>query len=205
MTVPSGLHRPVGLPAPEPTPFTVDNEDYTLPHLDARTWLGTLALEPPGCWWHLIPAALPSRDANHLTGRMLDPTDPLDLDDVEHVAVGVAGAVCGMDFWAATRLAGMLWGNWLVFDGWAATVGFRPLHEPIGRVLAAGYAWRRSLCEKKTELQRVDAELWAPGPAVTTAGNPRDPSPAGWDDDREAAVFQAALTQAGGAGPRATT
>lgn len=181
-----------GLPADLPIRFHVDNQPYELPDVPTRVWLETLPVQPPGCWWNLIPARLDH--AETLYGRLLDPDDDLDLDRLEHVAEQVLGAVCGLDFHAACRLAAMVYGNWLVFDGYCTTVGFRPLHEPISRVLAAAYTWRRSLCSKEAEIARLDSEIWAPPPPETASGAARDAVPPSWSDEREADAFASAMS-----------
>ena len=190
----------LGPPARCPLSFVVDGYTYTLPELDTRTWLDTLPMDPPGCWWHLLPGQLSNADQEHVVGRLFHPDDDLDLDDVETAAEAVLAAVLGMDLWAAHRLAGMVHTNWALFDGWSYKRGVDPLGEPPGRVLSAAYVWRRDMCEKKSELARLDTEIFAPGPELMMSGNPRDPAPAGWDDEQESAVFAQAMAQATGGG-----
>lgn len=180
-------------PEPAPVAFTLDGHRLVLGHRPARWWLRTLASEPPGCWWQAVPMALEHGGLDHVVGRLTDEGDAFDLDDAERLAEQVVGAVAGMDFWAAHRLAASVWGNWIHFDGWAATNGFDPLCAPVGRVLSAAYAWRMGMCEKKSEAQKVDGEVWGPPPMKTAAGRLRDQAPVGWDDDRESAAFMDAL------------
>lgn len=187
--MPSALRQQLGLPAAAPLEFDVDGETYRLPELPARTWLETLPLQPPGCWWQLIPVALDGAGGHQLYGRLLDDDDPFDLDDLEAVAVRVLGEACGTDFWAATRLAAMAYSNWMVFDGWCWTRGVDPLAQPIPRVLAAVYTWRRSLCTKESQVAAVDAEVWADPPPTTASGAPREIVLPAWSDEREAATF----------------
>ena len=195
----SASSRSGGLPARTPLDFVIDGEEYRLPTLPTRTWLDSLALKPPGCWWHLLPGQLPEQQRAHLTARLLDNTDPLDIDDLEGYATAVLGAVCGMSFWAAHHLAVIARSNWLVLDGWFLSVGFDPYTQPIGRVLAGTYTWRARQCRKDSELQQLDTELWGAGaaPAELPSGRPRDAAPEGWDDEREAAMFAMAQAQLG--------
>lgn len=191
----------VGPTARCPLPFLVDGTELVFPELDTRTWLDALVLQPPGCWWHLFPVHLNPDDAQWLVERMTDPTrdpddprrfaDPFDLDDLENLALEVLSSVLGMDFWAAHHLAVSAWSNWFAFEAWSVGVGLDPLTAPIGRMLTAAYAWRRSLVQKDIELTVLDAEVFAPGPAVMASGNPRDAAPMGWSDERESAAFMA--------------
>ena len=187
-----------GPPAGLPLEFTVDERTYLLPVLDTGTVLGALALEPPGCWWQLIPGQLADQQGYRLLERLFDPADPLDLDDVEHVAETVLGRLLGMTFHAGRRLAASAYANWTVFDGWCFHRGQNPLEQPVGRLVAAVYYWRRSMCEKEAELRRLDSDIWAPPPATTAAGHPRDPTPAGWGDTVEAHAFEQAMSVFGG-------
>ncbi|MBB3665935.1 hypothetical protein FB384_004894 [Prauserella sediminis] len=189
--------RRLGPPAQLPITFAVDDDTYTLPELDTRTILDALVLDPPGCWWHLIPTQLDGDGPERLWLRLRDPDDPFDLDDLENVAETVLGDLCGMDLYAATRLAGSVYGNWMIFDGWSYTRGVDPLAQPIGRLLSAAYYWRRSLCTKDTELGRLDHEIWGPPPPRTMSGKPRDPAPASWSDEVEANSFMQAMAQIG--------
>lgn len=196
--MPDPARAHVGLPTSLPLTFQLDEDSYTLPHLDTRTWLDALVLQPPGCWFQLIPAQLAADDGDRLFARLTDPHDPLDLDDLEHAAITVLGQVCGVDFFAACRLAALAYGAWMIFDGWAVSVGFDPLREPIARVLAAVYTWRRALCTKESELARLDAEIWQPAPVTTASGRPRQAEPPNWTDEQESASFMAALSNLGG-------
>jgi hypothetical protein len=176
-----------------PLTFDVDGDSYTLPPGDTRDWLHAMVHEPPGCWLLLVPGALAGDGARRLSRRLVDEDDPFDLDDLERVAESVLSAVCGMEFHAACRLAAAAWGNWVLFDGWASGASLDPLAQPIGRCVAAVYAWRRSLCAEQADLTRLDAEVWAPPPPRTVSGADRDPVPASWDDEREAASFLTAM------------
>lgn len=195
--MPSNARQLPGLPAATPCVFTIDEDTFTVPDLPARVWLDALVHAQPGCWWLIIPTQLTKPEQQRILQRLLDPTDPFDLDDLEHAAIATAAAVCGVDFWAATRLAVAAYSNWLLFDGWSYTRGVDPLSQPIGRVLAAVYAWRRTMCEKQSDVARLDAEIWTPPPALTAAGNPRDVAPPAWSDEREGASFMAALSNLG--------
>lgn len=188
-----------GLPAACPLDFTVDDATYTLPDLDTRTWLQALTLQPPGNWWHLIPMELPEPQGTRLLRRLHDPDDTFDLDNLEQVATTVLGSVCGMQWHGAARLAVLVYSNWVLFDGWCWSRGTSPLTEPIGRVLAAAYHWRRSMCVKDSELARLDDELWAQ-PATTVTGKPVDAAPPSWDDKQEADTFAAAMGALGARG-----
>ena len=196
MTAP---HRALGLPARTPISFTIDGDSYRLPTLPTRTWIDTLSLQAPGCWWHLLPGALPDQQRTHLIGRLFDNADPLDLDDLEGIATSVLGAVCGTWFWAAHHLAVLARSNWLLLDGWFVTCGFDPYTQPIGRVLAGVYTWRARQCSKESELQQLDTDLWGAGaaPSVLPSGRLRDAAPDGWDDEREAMAFEDALANLG--------
>lgn len=192
--------RHLGPPAPLPLVFEVDGTTFTLPDLDTRVWLDALVLDPPACWWQLIPVRLAAEGGNRLWERLRDSGDPFDIDHVEHVAETVLGEALGLDFHAGRRLAAMAYGNWLVFDGWCWTRGVDPLREPIGRVLAAVYHWRRSLCTKESEVSRVESEVWAPPPAVTASGRSRDPVPPGWSDELESQGFAQVMAMFGDRG-----
>lgn len=202
--MPDALRAVQGPPAAHPLGFVVDGRELVLPDLDTRTWLHALVLEPPGCWWQLLPAALDPDDAAWLTERLVDMRpaedddtrwdDPFDLDDLEDIALAVLGAAVGMDFWVATRLAGMAWGNWMAFDGWSFARGVDPLAESIGRLLTGVYTWRVSLCQKDSEIAVADGELFAPAPAVRMSGRSRDAAPLGWSTEREEAAFMAAFS-----------
>lgn len=187
-----------GLPAPLPLTFTVDEDEYTLPELDTRTWLDALVLQPPACWMHLIPTRLAGDGATRIGKRLAAADDDFDLDDLERVAEDVLRQVCGMDFYAAHRLAAQIYGNWQLYDGWCASKGVDPLHVPISRVLSAAYAWRLSLCQEKSDIGKLDASIYQPPPPMTVSGKPRDAVPAGWNDDVEEASFLAALETLGG-------
>lgn len=191
----SGLRKSSAPPLPLPLTFHLDGRPLRLLERPTWWWLRILASQPPGCWWFAVPASLEGEGAEHVVDRMLDAEDPLDLDDVERLAERVLGAALGVDLWAGHRLAQLAHGNWLAFDGWCASRGFDPLTQPVGRVLSAVYTWRVGLCEKKTDVQQVDAQVWAPPPQLTAAGRLRDQAPAGWDDDTEAAMFMAAMGQ----------
>lgn len=190
--------RLLGPPEPLPLTFTLDGQSYTLPVLDTRTVLDALVLEPPGCWWQLVPMQLTG--AHRLHERLFTPEDSLDLDDLEQVAESVLARLLGMDFHAGRRLAVSAYANWMVFDGWSYSCGRDPLSEPIGRLVSACYTWRRSLCQKESELRRLDSDVWAAPPATTASGAPRDPTPSSWSDDAEEASFMAAMSQLGGRG-----
>ena len=192
--------RLLGPPSGLPLTFELDGKPYTLPVLDTRTVLDALVLEPPGCWWQLVPVQLADKAAYQLHERLFDPADSLDLDELEQVAESVLGKLLGMDFHAGRRLATSAYANWMLFDGWCFTRGRDPLGEPIGRLVSACYTWRRSLCQKESELRRLDSDVWAAPPATTASGAPRDPAPASWSDDAEEASFMAAMSQLGGRG-----
>lgn len=189
---------PQRLPDLAPVTFTIDGDEFTLPDLDTETWLSALVLQPPACWWRLIPGELADDDQQHIMQRLVTDDDPFDLDDIEHAAETVLGAVTGVGFHPAVRLAGSVQANWTAFDGWSYAHGTDPLTQPIHRVLNAAYHWRREMCEKKADVTRLDAEVWASPPSVTVTGKPRDPVPNGWDDDTEAAIFAQAMAQTGG-------
>lgn len=192
----TGRHHQ-GPPTAGPVTFDVDGDEYTLPTLPTRTWLHALVLEPPGNWLTIVPPQLAGDGRHRLNERLADPGDVFDLDDLEHVAENVIADAVGIDFHPACRLAVSAWGNWLTFDGWCSASGFDPLAAPIGRLLAAVYAWRLSLCQKKEDLTKLDAEVWAPPPPLTASGRPRDAVPAGWSDEVEANAFEAAMAALG--------
>jgi len=186
------------LPAARPLRLAIDGDTYTLPEWPTSTWLRALRLEPPGCWWQLIPGGLDEGEAEHLAARLLNPADPLDLDDFEGMATEVLGQAVGMWFWAAHRLAVQLAHNWMRFDGWCVTRGFDPHAAPFGRVLAGGYAWLVGMCEKESQVRQLDAELWGPAPPKLPSGRLRDAPPPGWNDATEEASFMQAMGQLGG-------
>lgn len=192
-------NQPLGPPLATPLAFEVDGREYTLPELDTRTWLAALALEPPGCWLHLIPMRLDSDDQAHLIERMFDPGDSFDLLDCETVAADVLTRALGIDLWAANNLAATAWGNWLAFDGWSYTQGVDPLREPIGRVLAACYTWQVSRCEKRTDLVRLEHTTWTGPPPTDPLGRLRDTMPTWATDGREERMFTDFLSMSGGA------
>lgn len=188
----------LGPPAATPLTFDVDGQRYTLPALATRTWLSALVLEPPGCWWQLIPARLAADGGDRLYMRIRDPDDPLDLDDLEQIATRVLTAVLGTDFWAATRLAQHAYANWFAFDGWCWTRGAAsPLELPISRVLTGVFAWRVGLCEKDAEVTRLQHEIWAGPPATTASGRERRDLPTWATDGREEAAFDDFLSMVG--------
>lgn len=189
--MPGSDHR--GPPARLPLTFEIDGERFTLPDLDTRTWLDALALEPPGSWLSLVPLRLDGDGPDRLWQRLMDPADPFDLNDAEHVAVDVLGAAVGMDLWAANRLAATAYSNWLGFDGWSYTRGLDPLREPIGRVLAGCYSWCVQQCEQD-KMTALDQEIWSGPPELTPAGGRRpsgeeEPVPAWATEEREAEAF----------------
>lgn len=196
----SAPHRATGLPARTPLDFSIDSDTYRFPTLPTRTWLGALTLEPPGCWWQLIPGQLPAEQRQHLSARLLDRTDPLDIDDLESYATAVLEQVCGLWFWTAHHLAVIARSNWFALDGYFVSCGFDPYTQPIGRVLAGTYTWRVRQVQKDSELRQLNTELWGAGaaPAVLPSGRPRDAAPDGWDDQHEADAFEAALSNLSG-------
>ncbi|GAA0607466.1 hypothetical protein GCM10010174_25760 [Kutzneria viridogrisea] len=191
----------LGLPPAGPTRFTLDDRVFELSVLDARTWVEALVLEAPGCWWRLIPLHLDGCGAEVVYQRLLDPEDGLDLDDLEQVAERVLGYACGVDFHLARNLAVSVYGNWLAFDGWCVGAGFSPLTEPIGRLLAAALAWRRSLCTTESEARALEAELSAV-PVRTASGRPREATVGQWTAEQEERMFLGALETLGRRGNR---
>lgn len=191
----AGLRSRTHPPAPLPFTFRIDGAPYTITPHSPRWWMRTLAAEAPGCWWHVIPLGLDEAGRRRLLGRLFDPEDALDLDDVEDIAVRVLTTVMGMDMWAAHRLMASAYGNWLVFDGWCATKGGNDpaqVSHPA-RIASLAYTWRLSHCEKQQDLTKLDNEIFAPPPLRTAAGRLRDQAPVGWDDAREAAAFESAV------------
>jgi len=187
-----------GPPATFPLCFTLDDDEFTLPLLDSRVWLEALVYERPWSWLRIVPQLLAGDGSRRLTRRLGDPDDAFDLDDLEAVAEQVLTHACGVDFHTAARLAGGAYSNWMVFDGWCATTsGLDPLGLPIGRLLAAVYAWRRSMCVEKGDFARLDAELWQPAPHLTVSGNRRDAVPPTWTDELEESSFLAAMAALG--------
>lgn len=192
---------PLGPPARLPLSFELDGDTFTLPALDTRTFLDALALEPPGCWWALIPGELPEPEFARVWRRLRDRDDPLDIDELETVAEPVLTTALGCDVWAANRLAGAVYANWFVFDGWSYSRGLDPLSEPIGRILAACYYWRAGMCEKESEVTKLDHQIWAGPPAQRPSGVERDALPTWATGGREEAAFDAFTAMFGGAGP----
>ena len=192
---------PLGPPARLPLGFEVDGETFTLPELDTRTWLDALALEPPGCWWAVIPGELAEPEFARVWSRMRHRDDPLDIDDLEAVAEPVLTAALGVELWAAHRLAGAVYGNWLLFDGWSYSRGLDPLREPIGRVLSACYYWRAQMCEKESEITKLDHQIWAGPPTLLPSGRERDALPTWATGGREERAFDQFTAMFGGAGP----
>lgn len=191
--------RHLGPPADLPLLLTLDGDEYELPAVPTRALLDALVGQRPGCWMALVPGELAGDGPRDMVRRLYDPDDAFDLDDVEHLAEQVLGQVCGIALDPACRLAATVYGNWVLFDGWCASVGMRPLQEPIGRLLAAAYTWRRSLCVERSDLTRLDAEIWVSAPAVTASGAARDTRPPGWDDEHESVAFMAAMSTLGAA------
>lgn len=191
-------HQHLGPPAAAPLRFDLDGDRVTVPELPTRVWLDALVHDRPGSWMTLVPGALARDDARLLVDRMTDPGDPFDLDDLERVAETVIGAACGVALDPACRLAATAYANWILFDGWCIERALHPLEEPIGRVLAAAYAWRRSLCQERSDLARLDDEIWVPAPAARASGAARDAVPAAWTDEREEAAFLTTMAALGG-------
>lgn len=189
---------PAGPPPAGGLSFTVDDDAFTLPALDTRTWLDALALQAPGCWWNLIPGQLDEHQADRFATRLRTSGDPFDLDDAEEVAVSVLSAALAMDFWAASRLAAAIYGSYLVFSGWSYTRGMNPLHEPITHVLAASYVWRAQSCEKDSEVTRLDHDIWSGPPSVTAFGRSREALPTWATGGREEAAFDQFAAMFGG-------
>lgn len=189
----SGLRKSTQPPHLGEVGVLVDGCRVVLPEREALWWVKTLAANPPGCWWTVLPMGVRDSDRRWLLERLLDEGDPLDLDQVEGLAEQVVGAVCGVNMWAAHRICQMVYGNWMMFDGWAASKGFDPLGAPIGRVLSAAYTWRMSHCEKKSDVDKVDMHIWGPPPMRMASGRVRDQTPVGWSDEAEEAAFMAAL------------
>lgn len=191
----AGLRSRTRPPAPLPYRFRIDGDTYTITAHPVRWWVRTLAAAPPGCWWHVVPLGLDPAGRRRLIGRLLDEDDPLDLDDVEDATVRALTDVMGMDMWAAHRLMGTAYANWMVFDGWAASHGFDPAQASHpARVAAAVYTWRLGACEKQQDVTKLDNEIFAPPPLRTAAGRLRDQAPIGWDDAQEAAAFEKAVS-----------
>src|SRR5690625_306730 len=189
----SGLRKTTQPPHVGDVAVLVDERRIVLRERGALWWVRSLTAGPPGCWWPGLPMGLDQRDRTWMLERMLDSQDDLDLDEVEGLAEQVVGAVCGMNIWAAHRIAQIIYGNWMAFDGWAASKGFNPLSAPIGRVLSAAYAWRMSHCEKKADVNKVEMKVWGPPPGRMASGRLRDAAPVGWTDEAESAAFMAAL------------
>jgi hypothetical protein len=199
LTNPFTLRQQHGPPAPaQPLDFEIDGETFTLPVLGTRAWLEILTLKRPGCWWQAIPTALAGTGFTRLYARLVDNDDTFDIDDLESVAEQVLPHVLGVEIDAASRLASGAYGNWMLFDSWAATVGLDPIELPIPRLLAASYAWRRALCQETAELRRLDTEVFAPAPADTISGKSRvlsaEPE---WLDEQEEAAFMGFLSNIG--------
>lgn len=189
----SGLRKSTQPPHLGDVAVGVDGRRLVLPARESLWWVRTLAADPPGCWWPVLPMSAPKQDRHWLMGRMLDEDDALDLDQVEELAERAIGAVCGVNLWAAHRIAQIVYGNWMIFDGWSASNGFDPLSAPIGRVLSAAYAWRMSYCEKKSDVNKVEMQVWGPPPMRMASGRLRDLAPVGWTDEAESSAFMAAL------------
>lgn len=188
----AGLRASTRPPAPFPVAFTLDGHHMRLRERSGRWWLRRLSAEPPGCWFHIVPMGLPKVQADHLMGRLMDPSDAFDLDDVEGLAEDVVGRVVGMDMWAAHRLCRVAFSNWLVFDAWCVGKGADPIAMSPGRLVAAVYAWRLSFVQKKNDLTKLDNEIFAPPPMRMASGSLRDLAPRGWDERAESAAFEAA-------------
>lgn len=186
-------------PLPLPYAFTVDGARYVLRDRPARWWMRVLVSKPPGCWWQIVPGNLADGGPGHLVGRLHDPSDPFDLDDMEALAEQVVGEVLGIDLYPAQRLMQMAYSNWIHFESWSVRQGLPDLLlGSAGRLCSAVYAWRQSGCEKKTDFVKLDNEVFSPPPTRHASGRLRDPAKArGWDKERESAAFMEAFQQMG--------
>lgn len=187
-------HRP---PVPAPFTFYVDGAPYVLRQRPVRWWLHVLASRTPACWLHAVVFNLHGDGTRRLLGRLYDNTDGFDLDQVEDLAVDVVGHLCGMDGWAAQRLAVTARSSWLAFDAWCIRNGFDPGAHGLGRAVAAVYAWRFEACKKQSDVAKLDNEVFAKPPMRRPSGRLREAAPRTWSDEQESAAFMAALKQVG--------
>lgn len=196
MAGPASRTRP---PATLPYRFAVDGHQYLLPHRPGRWWLRVLTYETPGCWWQIIPAGLDGNGPKHLVDRLTDPKDRFDLDDIEQVAEQVVQDVLGIGLYPAQKLMRMAYGNWLQFDAWCISKGLSSLMDDHpARMCSAVYSWRLDACQKKTDLAKLDNEIFASPPARHASGKLRDPAKArGWDEQTESDAFMKAMANYG--------
>lgn len=186
-------------PAPLPYTFGVDGARYTLADRPARWWMRVLSAEPPGCWWQIVPAGLSGSAPQELVRRLTDPEDTFDLDDAEALAEQVVEDVLGIGLYPAQRLLRSAYANWLSLEAWCISKGAGDLiNGHPSRLCSAVYSWRLAMCEKKSDLARLDNEVFAAAPSRHASGRLRDPGKArGWDEQAESAAFMAAMNSKG--------
>lgn len=184
-------------PQPLPYSFTVDGRTYRVRERSTRWWMRTMAAKAPGFWMHGVLFNLESDDRLSLVMRLLDPGDGFDLDDAERLCEEVLAQVMGMEPYSAHRLLAMAFSNWMAFDGWSLTQGFDPMDHHPGRVATAVYAWRMGHCQKKNDVTKLNAEVFAPPPAKMASGRMRNAAPRTWNDRAEASAFDQALSDMG--------
>lgn len=185
-----GLRSLTRPPQPFPVSFTVDGRRMSLPDHSSGWWVRTLAYQAPHCWWQIIPMGLRHQDRIWLLMRLDDPADPFDMDEVETLAEKVIEQALGMNVWVAHRLMAIAQSQWVQLQAWCIQQGVLGLLDGHpAQIASAVYAWRLAAAgnageERKVrqELNKLDAEVWAPPPMHMHSGNLRDMAPPGWSD-----------------------
>lgn len=185
-----------GGPVELPHEFTLDDHVLTIPQIDTPTLFGWLA---NGAWWQILPESVDTVRLMPFSLRFISDHDEFDYEHLWEPATAIFAALAGTrprdgvgtGWWPAVRLAASASVNWLVYTGWCAAHGTRPLEGPLWQVIGGIYGWLRDgRAGNPDELAKLDQAIWAPPPVTSAAPTEELPRHV---RDEEAAFALAAL------------
>lgn len=135
---------------------------WRIPPHGAGVWLQALR----GSYSQVVPGLLEldSDDQDELLDMLMD--GRLRIDECREAARDAIGAVSGMKWWAATRLASYLMQEWGTLGGALLTRGIDLETQPLGAVLTISYRLLLENCKGEPERQKLDIELMKVPPGV---------------------------------------
>jgi hypothetical protein len=144
-------------------------------------------------WAALLPGLAPTGQRLAVWQRIYDLDDGWDVPDLAGCARRVGGALAGVDWWGACRIAATCEAYRFLWTEWQVRHQLEPQECALPRLLAAGYAF---LVDRHGDREGLDKVVWA-----VPQGAARAPL---WSPDQEAAAFAAAMAaQAGRRSPAA--
>jgi hypothetical protein len=169
-------------PAPLGLPLTVRAGGLALhlqPAPTAVLWAAYAACD----WAGLLPGLAPAGQRLAVWQRIYDLDDEWDLPELAGCARRVGGALAGIDWWGACRIAATCDAHRFLWTEWQVRHQLEPAGSTLPRLLAGGYAF---LVDRHGDREKLDKLVWATAPQ----GAPRTPR---WTPDQEAQTFAAAM------------